>query len=76
MLASLFSEPSRRFGPWNNNEQHLVVNLLASSPAYLAAAGSLWSLLCKRIVSWILYSAIYIATSTLLRDGGEYAMDL
>lgn len=34
-LASLFSEPSRRFGPSNNNEQHLVVSLLASSPAYL-----------------------------------------
>lgn len=31
-VASLFSKTSRRFGPSNNNEQHLVVSLLASSP--------------------------------------------
>lgn len=34
-LASLFSKLSRRLGPSNNNEQYLVVSLLASSPAYL-----------------------------------------
>lgn len=33
--ASLFSEPSRRFGPRINNEQDLVVTLLASPSAYL-----------------------------------------
>lgn len=33
--VSLFRKPSRRLGPSNNNEQHLmlVVSLLASSPA-------------------------------------------
>lgn len=35
-VASPFSKPSRRFGPSNNNEQHRVVSLLASSPAYFA----------------------------------------